>query len=49
VDVVLLEQLWEKIQKETEISAKRELLEKACKLYEGEFFLRFPVKCGWKI
>lgn len=37
VDVVLLEQLWEKIQKETEISAKRELLEKACKLYEGEF------------
>ena len=37
VDVVLLEQLWEKIQKETEIPAKRELLEKACKLYEGEF------------
>ena len=37
VDVVLLEQLWEKIQKEKEISAKRELLEKACKLYEGEF------------
>lgn len=37
VDVVLLEQLWEEIQKETEISAKRELLEKACKLYEGEF------------
>lgn len=37
VDVVLLEQLWEKIQKETEIPAKRELLERACKLYEGEF------------
>lgn len=37
VDVVLLEQLWKQIQKETEISAKRELLEKACKLYEGEF------------
>lgn len=37
VDVVLLEQLWKQIQKEKEIPAKRELLEKACKLYEGEF------------
>ena len=37
LDVVLLEQLWEQSQEETEVSAKRELLEKACKLYEGEF------------
>lgn len=37
MDAVLLEQLWEQSQKETEVSVQRELLEKACKLYEGEF------------
>ncbi len=37
MDAVLLEQLWEQSQKETEVSVQRELLEKACRLYEGEF------------
>ena len=36
-DVALLERFWEQSQKETKDTVKRELLEKACKLYKGEF------------
>lgn len=38
MDAVLLEQLWEQSQEETETSVRREVLEKACALYQGEFF-----------
>lgn len=37
LDAALMEKFWEQSGKETDIFAKRELLEQACRLYKGEF------------